>query len=573
MLLWLGLSSAEELPSLSNLPADHGPALNELAEELEDLLDDERVAGAAMAAVDSATGTWTHVFGYADRSQKRPVTNSTRFQAGDITKAITAIAVLQQVEAGHFDLDDTIDKLWPELTIRSQFPDRPAPTVRQLLTHHGGLPTSVLAGSYLARPVQTLTPLESVDIVQPNGEIYTYSHLGYVLLGHLVERYSKIPFTRYVTDRILTPLGMRDTGFDIRPDDALGHNKRRRPEPNLYPRDLPAQGLMTSVQDVTRLIGWMLKDDTRPVLARRWVDEMIRVQNADVVLDLDNRQGLAWQLTNTGRHQVKRVLRLNTSTIHFRGIVLIAPDEKLGVVVLANGSPGINFTLVAGRSALDRMLEGKFGIQPPKRDQEVPEFVELVAGVGTDAMQARYVTGFGLIEFAGQAQRYDMDFLGRGFSARRREDGWYELAYRLLGLFDLRVSLLQDVLIRPARINGHQILLGWYQDSQFLFGTAFETIAHDELAAMAGRYQLLNPDQLSESLDLKEVRLELVDGLLLASYRLPVFISLRPQLPLLPLGGPLYRIPGLGTNLGEIVRIDPKLKQLHYSGYHFQRSN
>ena len=83
MIPWLGVVLATDEATTSNRPIDHGPALNALALELEELLDDERVAGAAMAAVDPGSGTWTRVFGHANREEKRPVELSTRFQAGE----------------------------------------------------------------------------------------------------------------------------------------------------------------------------------------------------------------------------------------------------------------------------------------------------------------------------------------------------------------------------------------------------------------------------------------------------------------------------------------------------------
>lgn len=562
-----------ELPQVRSQPPDYAAELGALGEGLEDLLQDEKVAGAAIVAVEGDRIVWSRHLGYAHRGESRRVVAGTRFQAGDMSKALTAVAVLQQVEAGRFALDDPMDRLLPNIAWEKADPDWPAPTVRQLLTHHGGVAAAPLAGSYLDTPPSALNPVAKVEMVQRPGQVFAYTHQGYALLGLLIEKSSGQPYPDYVRQRILLPLGMKEAGFGIQDGDAWGHNKRRRAEPNLYARDLPALGLMASAEDLARFMSWTVSDDPRPVLSRRGVDEMIRAHNLDVALDLENHQGLAWQLTNTGRHRVEKVLRLNTSTIHFRGVMLAAPRERLGVVVLANGSPAIDFTIEAGRSTLDALLQARFGIEPPSRELDIPDRIPLAPGARDMPMAGRYVTALGLVEFNGDAERHDMDFLGRSFRARRRDDGWYEVTYRLLGLIELRFSLLDDILIRPVRLDGHEVLLGWYQNAQFLFGTALPPGLAEGDRDLAGRYELLNADALSRSLDLEDIRLEFRDGLLLASYRLPLFITLRPRLPLVRINGHRYQVPGLGTNLGEWVHIDPDTDELTFSGYRFRRDN
>jgi CubicO group peptidase (beta-lactamase class C family) len=580
LMLMLTLSAATAPaadPLARRQDSDFRPLISELETRIPKAMRKYDVVGVSMALVDGPEIVWSASFGHADRQAHRPMTTDTLLQAGDFTMAVTAIAVLQLVEAGAFELDDPITSALPEMQLVTRFPEAPPPTVRQLLTHHGGLVNQVLAGSNIARPRVDLPPLAPVEVTQRSGTIYSYSQQGYSVLGHLVQYHSQQPYAEYVRDRIMQPLGMKDCDFGLQGNRgqrvAMGHNRKRRAEPNYYPRDISALGLLCPIGDMARLLAWMNRDDTRPVLSRSGVDEMLTVQNADVVLDLDNITGLAWQLTNTGRHRIRRVARLNGSMIHVRGLALLAPEERLGLVIVANSSTAIDLVLEIGRGSLDLMLQQAFGIiPPPPREHDLPDSIGLPEVARDDTMQPHYSTALGLASFAGRGNRLKMDFLGRGFSARRRDDGWFELAYRLLGVIDLRFNVLEEILVRPATIDGQSVLLSWYQGRQFLFGTALPSAAPTpELERLAGTYTLRNPDLLSAALDLDEVELEYEDGGLYANYRLPIFIPLRPRLPLRPIGPGRFVIPGLGTNLGETVQIDRRNGELVYSGYRFER--
>jgi CubicO group peptidase (beta-lactamase class C family) len=574
LLPWLmqHASLAAENAPMSGRSVDYGPAIKQIQTELQKELRDEKVAGASIAIIDDRQKIWSQGFGFADYQARKPATAGSVYQAGDFTKLITTIAVLRLVESGRLSLDMPLSEILPDLEITTVHPQRPVPTLRQLLSHHSGLPHNTLAGSYLAEPPSRALVSRSVFLAQPAGQIYTYSQVAFNLLGQVVSQETGQNFAEVVSETILKPLQMNSAGFALSGELARGHRKRKVSKVPTYSRDLAAMGLLASVDDLARLMQWFLASDTRPILARRWVDEMARVQNADFPLDLDNDAGLGWQLTNTGRHRVARLLRLNASTPDFNGIMLLAPDERLGVVLMANSSNSTDFVLTIGRRALDLILEANSGIQPVDRDVALPDKIPLAEGAKNDIKLDRYSTPLGLIEFSGEAERPDMIFLGRKFRAKRREDGWYSISYRLLGLFDIQFSFLTELLLRPGHLAGHRLLLGYYQGVQFMAGSALENEkAPVDLAHLAGHYRLLNPDNLSRRLEIEEVKLVFGDGRLTVTYRLPAFITLRPRLPLQYIKPGHFVIAGLGSNLGEKVLFSEDSRRFVYSGYTFER--
>lgn len=533
----------------------------------------EKVPGAALVVVDPGGIVYQRGYGYADRLRRQPVTEQTRFPLANVTKIVTAILILQEVQAGRLTLDQGLDTAMPDLVVDSRFPEAAAPTIRQLLSHHSGLPTNRLAGNYRAEPAVSLAPIDDLYLAQQPGSIYSYSNRAYVVLGHLLEQLNGTPFDKLARTRVLEPLGMDQAGFDARDTDARGHSGRGRVEDPIYARDLPAMGLRGSIDDLGRLMHWMLRPDPQPLLTGPLRQQMSRVQNADVALDLDNRAGLAWQLTNTDGFAVDTALRITASTLQFRGTVIVIPEHGIGLALLANSSEGMDFVLDQARRAVDELLARRAGIAAPDRDE--PVFAERIAlpdSAEEDAMQAQYNTPLGLMAFDGQVERPDVDYLGKAFRASRRSDGWYELSYRLLGLISIRFDIIRELLLRPARIGQHQVLLVNYQGRTFLFGTALSGNRHSEdLASLAGRYRLVNPDFFSQRLKLRSVTLEYRDGVLYGVYKLPLFISLKPRIPLVEHRANEFYIPGLGTAQGERLLYDPDKKTLDFAGYRFTR--
>ena len=123
----------------------------------------------------------------ADLENFVPVKTSTVLRTASIAKPVTATAAMQLVEAGRLDLDAPVEKYVPE------FPRKPWPvTMRQLLGHLGGIRSYRDQGESLnTRHFSTLRDAVRVfaadDLASEPGTRYTYSSLGFVLAGAVVE--------------------------------------------------------------------------------------------------------------------------------------------------------------------------------------------------------------------------------------------------------------------------------------------------------------------------------------------------------------------------------------------------
>ena len=142
--------------------------------------------------------------------------------AYSMTKTFTSVAVLQLVEQGKLRIDDLIDLYIPDTPYRGR-----GLTIRQLLTHTAGLPNPIPlrwvhlvdeAASFDENTALAHVLLKNPELASGPGRKFSYSNVGYWLLGKIVERAVGQSYSDYVTASILRrldPSGM-DLGFVIR---------------------------------------------------------------------------------------------------------------------------------------------------------------------------------------------------------------------------------------------------------------------------------------------------------------------------------------------------------------------
>lgn len=159
----------------------------------------------------SGTTLLNRGYGYADREQQRPNTPETAFQLCSVSKQFTAAATLLLQERAALSVDDKISTRLPDC------PETWEPiTIHHLLTHTSGI------GHWQDYPdVDLYTPASRADLLQAfesgplqfaPGTGWSYSSPGYVLLAHIAEQVSGVPYTEFLRRNIFEPLGMERSG-------------------------------------------------------------------------------------------------------------------------------------------------------------------------------------------------------------------------------------------------------------------------------------------------------------------------------------------------------------------------
>ncbi|MFG6200113.1 serine hydrolase domain-containing protein [Nonomuraea sp. JJY05] len=246
--------SAELAEVRDELKRNHRP--DAVQRKLDGLVEKDRFP-AALAAVQDGKGRTRHyTAGVADLTTKEEVPVDGRVRIASNTKMFTAVAVLQLVGEGKVDLDEPIETYLPKV-VRGKGIDGRRITVRQLLQHTSGLPnyTRWMPSIFKTRDVYR-SPQDLLDMAFAHkasfapGTSWEYSNTNYVLAGLLIEKVTGRPVAEVITDRIIEPIGLRDTYWPGKKDRTI-----RGRHPQGYGSEKPG-GKLKDITNLDPSWGW-----------------------------------------------------------------------------------------------------------------------------------------------------------------------------------------------------------------------------------------------------------------------------------------------------------------------------
>src|SRR5438309_10394050 len=178
------------------------------------------IPSASIALISGNQVIWSGAYGYSNLWARIPAAPNTVYLIGSTFKAMSTIALLQQMEQGKFKLDDRVNDYLRDFKIQGEDPKHPV-TFRHLLTHTSGLPADF--GPF---PVwgDTVPPSleeylrKSLKVTKPPLTSVTYSNMAFTLVAYLVQKFSGVPYKQYIQEHIFTPVEMMSTAFEPRPD-------------------------------------------------------------------------------------------------------------------------------------------------------------------------------------------------------------------------------------------------------------------------------------------------------------------------------------------------------------------
>lgn len=152
-------------------------------------------------------------FGYTDIRTKEPLKLNSVFQLGSVSKQFTAVAILQLLEQAKIDLQDSIQKFYPDFPYKGI-------NIHQLLCHRSGLMNYIYFSDN--QPIDKSIPLSNSGVIKSLTDSfpsvyytanrrYDYSNTGYMILAAIVEKVSGLSFRDYMGKYIFKPLQMKDS--------------------------------------------------------------------------------------------------------------------------------------------------------------------------------------------------------------------------------------------------------------------------------------------------------------------------------------------------------------------------
>jgi CubicO group peptidase (beta-lactamase class C family) len=312
----------------------------------------EPVGSVTIGIVSGPDLIWTRSFGYADMEKKILATSDSVYRIGSITKQFTALVLLQLVEDGKVHLTDQVEKYLPELSrVKEPKPWSPPITLIQLATMTSGMgrePANL--PTYLKGPVSEwmnvmLSALPEVKYDFEPDTHYSYSNIGYAMLGASLSRAAGKPFVEHVMERIFLPLGMEHTAFEpnskIQPYITKGYARegdgRIDAETPAREHDgrgykVPNGAMYTTVGDLAKFVAFEMGEGPESVLKKEtWLDNLTRVNSASG--DLTSGYGVGFRVSRQGEFVS---YGHGGSVSGYRASALFDPVSKTGAIVLRN---------------------------------------------------------------------------------------------------------------------------------------------------------------------------------------------------------------------------------------------
>jgi CubicO group peptidase (beta-lactamase class C family) len=532
------------------------------------------VPGVSVALVDEHGIVWARGFGHADLERRVRATTQTVYQVGSLSKVVTATAVMREVERGRLRLDAPIQKYLPKFSIQSRWGSDPAPTLRELLSHHAGLPTYYLKGFFSRQPLAELVEaLKAEHLAYPPRTVFNYSNLGPDIAGAALERLSHQDFAAYMQQALLDPLGMAHSSFAfdarVQPLLARGYVKQTPAEPVTI-RDAPAGGLFSNAEDLARFMRLVLRGgelDGRRLLRPETVAAMLTPQYADAPLNFGQRFGLGWMLSGIPVENAGSVAWHNGGTKTFLSQMVLLPEKKLGVVVLANADTAGPVVYETAEEILRLALQVRAGITPPPTPPRRPEVVLPPATL--EAYAGDYSLMGTLAHLERHGNRLTYRFLGYRLELVPVSATDFRAEYSILGLFSVPIPFPP---VEFARV-GQRTLLLMRDRGVAVTGEKIPPYTVPEAwRRRAGSYRLVNPDQ-EYLVDVEHTRLVVQDGKMLMDVRISGLEDRDVKVVLVPLNDQAAYVFGLGRNVGDITTAETRdgKDYTRYSGYLFER--
>ncbi len=305
-----------------------------------------KVVGASFAVIDHGEIVYSEGFGFSDLVNQVKVTSNTIFPIGSCTKTFTAIAVMQLHEKGLLDINESIKKYIPELTIPSKYNDGNEIFIKDILSHISGLPSDIMNGVMTDKPISidwSIRELNKQTTISPNQFIYSYSNIGYALLGELIERVSGVSYSEYLKQAIFEPLKMDNTTAGNSNKLSKGYLKKKV-VPYSQVRDVAAGWITSTTADMSNLVKMMMNDgvfeETR-LLSEKSIADMEQNHLMGTTMNASSTYGKGLgvytaELKNGATIQNKLAYGHGGFSPPFHADFRYIPELEVGVIVFSN---------------------------------------------------------------------------------------------------------------------------------------------------------------------------------------------------------------------------------------------
>ncbi|KZE37812.1 hypothetical protein AV656_09805 [Bhargavaea cecembensis] len=306
----------------------------ELIRKYVDSLDAHGYFNGAIAVLHKGKTVFCKGYGMADYGFGVPNTSKTRFRIGSLSKAFTAMAILQLEEKGVLRREDPISRFF------SDFPGGDKITIHHLLSHMSGVADFASRPDYWTRmmrlPATTQTLMDAIMELPPDfepGSQAGYSNSGYTILAAIIENVTGLSYGDHMDEHVFKPLGMKNTGSDdgrtVISQYARGYTLDRDIRRAEWVDMTVATGAYSLYSTAEDLLLWERALSGESMFGQELLTKMFTRHN--------EMCGYDWFFSDEEKDGIRRTSWEHFGDVNgFASYYLRYPEEELAVIVLSN---------------------------------------------------------------------------------------------------------------------------------------------------------------------------------------------------------------------------------------------
>lgn len=280
----------------------------------------------------SANGkiVYKNAIGFADIETNKKASTATKYRIGSISKTFTATLIFKAIEEKKLKLEQTIDKYFPKIENASTI------TISQLLNHRSGIHSFTNDEAYMKYNTQPKTESDLLAIINASKSEFApdskadYSNSNYVLLSFIIEKIYKKPFKQVLNDKIIKPLGLKNTYFG-------GKINLNMNESNSYYFDNKWIKETETDMSIPMGAGAIVSNPTDLAIFATLLFEGKIINNASLAKMTTIKDDYGMGIFETPYYD-KKGLGHTGGIDGFTSVLTYFPDDKLAVAITSNGS-------------------------------------------------------------------------------------------------------------------------------------------------------------------------------------------------------------------------------------------
>ncbi|WP_448563305.1 serine hydrolase domain-containing protein [Thalassotalea ganghwensis] len=317
-----------------------------LKEQINTALVEEKLVGISWATVSNGV-VEVGSAGSANLALNQAMTADHKVHVGSVAKSVLALGVLRLITENKLSLDTNVEQLLPELAFKNPWSEGDPITVRHLLEHSAGL-DNIRMWQLLNTRVTPTTPLkeafaardsELLKVRTKPGTQYSYSNMGYAILGMVIEKVTNQAYEQYLDNHLLKPLSMSDSTFVFLSQEgenadaslAMGYFEGGVAQPAVATYLRPAGQFTTTAADMAKFINLINGQGVlnERVFIKRELIEALAVPHATDAVNAGLEIGHGLAFVTRDRHHVIGMCHPG-STFGYYAYTCIYPEQQKG---------------------------------------------------------------------------------------------------------------------------------------------------------------------------------------------------------------------------------------------------